>query len=436
MIRALVFATFAMLAAGQASAAGNAEQLCRTRSGDILQALQTGDYAAATRHFDAALAAHVDAQKLAQVWAVLPAQFGAYQNAGTATVEARGKVFLARTPMHFAKGDLSLNVACSAGGDVVSLSVTPVQAAPAPVAANEHEVTVTSPLGPLPGLLTLPAGNGPFPAVLLVAGSGPNDRDETIGPNKPFRDLAQGLAAAGIASLRYDKRSHVYGAQVGANTRLTIDDEVTDDALTAAHLLASEPHVDAHHVFVLGHSLGAIMAPRIARRDPQLAGLILMAAPPTLNLDIVVRQMRYLLPQQGLTPPQVEQQVAPIVAARDTIAKADPAHPPAGSFFHAPASYWLSLRDYNAIEVSKGLTMPMLILQGAGDFQVSPKLDFTQWQAAFAHDPRVRLVEYPGLSHLFMPAGSPPSPADYAKPAHVDAKVIHDIAQWIHRHAT
>ncbi len=67
---------------------------------------------------------------------------------------------------------------------------------------------ITSPLGPLPATLTLPSGEGHFPAVLLVAGSGPNDRDETIGPNKPFRDLAQGLAAADIASLRYDKRTH------------------------------------------------------------------------------------------------------------------------------------------------------------------------------------------------------------------------------------
>ncbi|HET7360146.1 MAG TPA: alpha/beta hydrolase [Rhodanobacteraceae bacterium] len=437
MIRALVLSAFAMVATGGTAIAGAADgpqQLCRTRSGEILQALHGGDYAAATMHFDATLATHLDAERLAQVWALLPAQFGAYKDAGTATVEAGDKVFLARTPMHFARGDLSLNVACSAGGDVVSLSVTPVQAAAAPVAANEHEIAVPSPLGPLPGLLTLPAGDGPFPAVLLVAGSGPNDRDETIGPNKPFRDLAQGLAAAGIASLRYDKRSHVYGGRIAANTQLTIDEEVTDDALTALRLLAREPHIDAHHLFVLGHSLGAIMAPRIGRRDPHVAGLVLMAAAPTLDLDIVIRQMRYLLPQQGLTPAQVDANVAPIIAMRDTIARADPAHPPAGNFFNAPASYWLSLRDYNAIKVSKGLSMPMLVLQGSGDFQVSPTADFGQWQAAFAHDPRVRLIEYPGLSHLFMPAGDPPSPADYARPAHVDAGVIHDIAQWIHDH--
>jgi dienelactone hydrolase len=422
--------------ATHAAGAGSGEDLCRARSADILQALHGGDYAAATTHFDATLATHLDADRLAQVWALLPAQFGAYKDAGAATVEARGELFLAHTPMHFARGDLSLNVACAVDGAVVSLTVTPLQAAPAPAAANEHEIAVASPLGPLPGLLTLPAGEGPFPAVLLVAGSGPNDRDETIGPNKPFRDLAQGLAAAGIASLRYDKRSHVYGGRVAANTQLTIDEEVTDDALAALHLLAREPHIDAHHLFVLGHSLGAIMAPRIGRRDPHVAGLVLMAAAPTLDLGIVIRQMRYLLPQQGLTPAQVDANVAPIMAMRDTIARADPAHPPAGNFFNAPASYWLSLRDYNAIEVSKDLSMPMLVLQGSGDFQVSPTADFGPWQAAFAHDPRVRLIEYPGLSHLFMPAGNPPSPADYAKASHMDTRVIHDIAQWIKRVST
>lgn len=132
---------------------------------------------------------------------------------------------------------------------------------------REQPLAVVSPLGPLPGTLTLPRGEGPFPTVLLIAGSGPNDRDETIGPNKPFRDLAQGLAAAGIASLRHDKRTRVHAAQMAeaqkAGNALTVDDEVTDDALSALTLLAKQPGVDGKRVFVLGHSLGAMMAPRV-----------------------------------------------------------------------------------------------------------------------------------------------------------------------------
>jgi fermentation-respiration switch protein FrsA (DUF1100 family) len=174
------------------------------------------------------------------------------------------------------------------------------------------------------------------------------------------------------------------------------------------------------------------MAPRIGQRDPQLAGLILLAAPATFDLDTVLRQMRYIGHLQGLSAMDLDKQAAPIVEARDALVRADPAHPPAGAYFHAPASYWLSLRGYNAVVVAKTLQMPMLVLQGDRDYQVTPQHDFVQWQAAFAHDGRVKLHEYPGLGHLFMPAGDPPSPADYAKPAHVDTRVIRNIAAWIH----
>ena len=272
--------------------------------------------------------------------------------------------------------------------------------------AADAELSVASAVGPLPGTLTLPAGNGPFPVVLMLAGSGPNDRDETIGPNKPFLDLARAFAAHGIASFRYDKRTLVYGkdSRVGG-----VDDEVTDDALMALQLLAKQPQIDNRRLFVLGHSLGGLMAPRVAERAPNVAGVILLAAPVTLDLDTVVRQMRYILGVQHAAAEQTQQLLDPVVAARDALAHADPAHPPTGEFFHAPASYWLSFRSYDPVAVAKGLRRPLLILQGGSDYQVTPKDDFSHWQSAFAHDKHVTLQEYPGLYHLFMPAGDPPS---------------------------
>lgn len=314
------------------------------------------------------------------------------------------------------------------------LSATVHVAAMAATATSEAEVArvvdVPSSAGPLPGTLLLPKGKGPFPVVLLLAGSGPNDRDETIGPNKPFRDLAEGLAAAGIGSFRYDKRTHVYAKNVVTDT-FTVDDEVTDDALAALHMLARQPNVDPHHLFVLGHSLGALMAPRVGQRDPKLAGLILLAAPAKMGPEVPMRQIRYLAPMQGASQAQLDELLAPLVKTQEMLAHADPKHPPAGDFYHAPASYWLSLRDYDPIATARKLRIPMLILQGGSDYQVTPQDDFSHWQAAFAQERRVKLVEYPGLSHLFMPAGQPPSAADYAKPGHVQEQVLQDIVSWI-----
>jgi len=420
------------------TAVGSPQDACRARAAEILAALKKSDYAAATTHFDARLRAGLSAAKLEQVWHdLLPAQFGAFDHAADATARDHDAGILVETPLKFANGWLNMRVACDEDGEVGGLFFAPGSApenAPATPAGDpnltEHPLAVDSPSGPLPGTLALPVGDGPFPAVLLVAGSGPNDRDETIGPNKPFADVARGLAAAGIASFRYDKRTRVHAAQM-AGVPITVDDEVTDDAVAALLLLARQPHIDSARVFVLGHSLGAYMAPRIAQRDAHVAGLILLAAPAEFDLDVVLRQTRYLAGVQHATPEQAEAALTPIIAARNAIAKADPKHPPAGEFFHAPASYWLSVRGYDPIAVARALPQPVFVLQGRGDYQVTPADDFAKWQSAFAQSTRVSLKEYPGLSHLFMPAGDPPSPADYAKPGHVDAGVIADIARWI-----
>lgn len=411
---------------------------CSSRSAAILASLREGRFADATRDFDPTMRSVLPASKLQAVWAqALPAQVGALEDSGTPQAQtAEGKAVV-ETPLHFARATLLMRVACDKDGQVAGLFFAPAPAgedhaaaSPLPPGVHEQPLAVHSPLGPLPGTLTLPPGDGPFSAVLLVAGSGPNDRDETIGPNKPFHDLAVGLAKAGIASLRYDKRTLTYGKRL-ATTSLTVDDEVTDDALSALALLRQQPHIDRQRVFLIGHSLGALMAPRIAKRDGHLAGVILLAAPERLDLGVVLQQLKYLSALPGTPQAVMTAQIHEVEAARDTLAKADPAHPPAGTFFHAPASWWLSLAHYDAIDTARALHAPLLVMQGMADFQVPPAQDFAAWKHAFAHNSAVTLRSYAGLSHLFTPSGKPPSPADYAKPAHVEPKVIGDIAAWI-----
>src|SRR5262249_23144105 len=139
---------------------------------------------------------------------------------------------------------------------------------------------------------------GPFPAVVLVHGSGPNDRDETILGNKPFRDLAGGLASQGIAVLRYEKRTRAHAAKLAVKTP-TLDEEVTDDAVAAGKLLRRTKDVDPKRVFVLGHSLGATMAPRIGERDPDIAGLIVLAGATRPLEDLILEQVSYAFSLRG-----------------------------------------------------------------------------------------------------------------------------------------
>ncbi len=420
-----------------------ASATCEQRSEALLTALKADNYQAATANFDPQMKAALSADKLEQIWSdMLPLQFGTYD------ADAKGQVPKVKsatqivTPLHFARAWLNMVVACNAQDEIAGLNFVPGSAPPdAKADPPQRKVSgtwgvskptqVESPLGPLPATLTLPQGQGPFPVVVLVGGSGAHDRDEAIGPNKPFLDIARGLAAAGVASLRYDKRTYTYPSKMADSENFTIDDEVSEDALSAVQQLGRTESVDPKRVFVLGHSLGAMMAPRIGKRAPNLAGLILMAAPARPLLDVSAQQLREQGQRSGASSADIAESKAAIDAERKLLAEADTKQPPKGSFAGAPQSYWLSLHDYDQVAVAQSLSMPMLILQGGADFQVSPKEDFVRWKKALKGHKQVAFHLYPGLSHLFMPAGKTQTIADYKVPGHVDGQVIGDIAVWI-----
>ncbi|MGN6282623.1 alpha/beta hydrolase family protein [Frateuria sp.] len=432
----------ALLCSGQVLAE-SPSAACGTHTAALADALGHGDFAKAGADFTPELAGKLDAKALGHVWATLQTQSGAYRDHEAPLVRAN----VMSTDLVFAKGTQVMLTRCDSQDRIETVRIMPkamaglLSHAVKPHPEEPHALAgggrvlrldVPSPAGPLFGALTLPAGEGPFPAVVLVSGSGDNDRDELIGPNRPFRDIAEGLARLGIASLRYDKRNFDYNQTWGDKTGRVIDSEVTDDAVTAARLLAKQPHVDAHRVFVVGHSLGAMMAPRIGRRDPQLAGLVLMAGPARHILDALEQQAREQAIRAGLSAEDVRKSVQAVTDEKALLAKVGPGQDaPAGNFSNAPQTYWLSWQRVDPLADARALSMPMLFLQGASDFQVSPTLDFGRWKEALGQRDNTAFHLYPGLSHLFMPAGKTGTIADYTVPATVDPKVITDLATWI-----
>ncbi|MFC5437964.1 alpha/beta fold hydrolase [Rhodanobacter umsongensis] len=431
--RTLAALSAALLLAAPPAHAGDA---CVENSAASLEALTRGDFADARAHFNAAIGKQLDAARLKQAWTQVQASAGAYGgHAASARQLLQGEPAVV-TPITFAKMPLDLVTSCDAQGSIAhfrflpAAMVTSVEPVKAQVEADGVRVSpldVPTPVGPLQGALTMPVGRGPFPAVVLVAGSGAHDMDESIGPNKPFRDIAEGLARAGIASLRYDKRPFDYPRGWGGKDGPVIDAEVTDDAVAAVRLLAAQKVVDPRRVFVLGHSLGAMMAPRIGKRAPQLAGLILMAAPTRTLLSVLAQQIHDQNPQGP--DKSALRDIEAIRNEQRLLAQVGPGLPPQGTFMRQPQSYWLSLHDYHQMAVAKSLSVPMLFLQGDADFQVSPTLDFAQWKQGMAGRSNATFHLYPGLSHLFMPANQ--TGDDYSKPSRVDPHVIGDIASWI-----
>ncbi len=223
------------------------------------------------------------------------------------------------------------------------------------------ELTLPGPV-PLPATLTLPAGGGKVPAIVIVHGSGPGDRDGTLGPNKPYVDLAAGLGERGIAVLRYEKRTRANPLWF-MNRRFTVQEETVDDALAAVALLRTRAEIDPARIVVLGHSLGGYLAPRIAAEDAALGGVILWAGALRESLpDLMVRQLDYIasVSEEDSTRVRAQaRQIGIMVRQIRDLTEADSASP--AVVMGAPPSYWLDLRGYDPIATLKSVAVPVLI---------------------------------------------------------------------------
>jgi len=401
----------------------------------IVQMLVSGDFSGAEQKFDDKMKAALPEDKLRTTWTSVAGQVGPFQNQLGVKVEKVREHHAVNVKCAFQSANLTVRVVVGPSKQVTGLFFIPDQKYSPPAYVNasafqEREVVFGTKGWMVHGAVTVPAATGPFPAVVLVHGSGPNDRDETLGPNKPFRDLAWGLATQRIAVLRYEKRTMEHSAQAAGMSNFTVKEETIEDAVSAVGVLRNTERVDGKRIFVLGHSLGGTLAPWIARTDPGIAGMIVMAGATRPLEDVIVDQYTYLA-SLGLVEnnelAKIQEQAARV---KDPRLSSDT--PKETLLFGVSAPYWLALRGYNPPEVARRLAKPMLILQGERDYQVTMQ-DFAGWKSVLSSG--VAFRSYPSLNHLFMEGqGTKARPEEYEKPGHVSQTVVEDIANWINAH--
>ncbi len=424
-----------MPAPGQAIAA-DPEQVRRGEA--FLDLLDAGRYEDALAMTSPKVREALANGKLQQVWETLPKQLGERASRSPLRGESVGDAPLVVSTLTYSMMALDARIGFDGEGLIEGFRLVPA-AAPAPAAPvasdrfAERDFSFGEPERALPGTLTLPKGDGrdgPFPAVVLVHGSGPHDRDESIGPNAPFRDIAYGLAERGIASLRYEKRTKARPEDF-SGMDFTVDEETVDDAVAAVAALRATKEIKADAVFVAGHSLGALMAPRIGQHAPETAGLILLAAPARPLQDIYLEQLDYLAASDGEVDAAERERLDAERAKAVKIATLAVDSKAEDNLLGLPARYWIDLNGYDPVAVAKTLPQPLLILQGGRDYQVTAKGDFPIWQEAFFGDPRAALHLYPALSHLFIAGEGASTGAEYLQAGKVDERVIEDMAQWM-----
>jgi uncharacterized protein len=366
-------------------------------------------------------------------------EFGKAQSVGDPVLGTDGPNNLVSFPVTFANTSIHVQFTLNSSGQIAGMYFRPAdKALPAtwsrpayskPDAFQTHDVTVGNDNWKLDGVLTTPAGKTRVPGIVLVHGPGPNDRDESIFATRIFRDLAEGLASRGYAVLRYDKRTKVYGEEM-SRASYTLEQETVEDALRAAALLRTRPEIDPGRIFVLGHSLGGYASPRIAARDGKLAGLILLAAPARPIEEVAFDQAEYLATLSGPPPANVEARLDSMKGEMEKVKNLAPSGDNPEILLGLPTAWWLNVKGYNPGAEAKRLGLPMLVLQGERDFQVTMK-DFDLWKSSLAGSANVTFHSYPALNALFIQGQGKSSPAEYHNAGNVSPQVLDDISAWL-----
>ena len=292
---------------------------------------------------------------------------------------------------------------------------------------------------PLSGLLTLPVhASCPVPAVVFVHGSGSSNMDEKVGKLTPFKDLADGLAKHGIASIRYDKRSFAHGLKMlrDKSLEVTVKTETIDDAVLATEMLKKDSRIDPERIFIIGHSMGGMLAPRIDSEGGNFKGLIIMAGSPRRLEEIMLDQNEEVLRStKGLVQWIVKKQVKKITGMFDGLYQLSDEEAKAKKVGGGTTLYYFKeMGEHPASDYLTASEKPILILQGEKDFQATVHKDFESYKQLLAGKNNVTFRLYENLSHAFVPSvygNIMKAKQEYNVEQHISEEVIADIANWI-----
>lgn len=409
---------------------------------EIIELMETGQFQTLIdQYFEDTMKAQIDAPALEQVWLSVTGEGEKHQSIILQNDTQDGPYHVIVVGLEYEEYGFDLTIAYDGQDKIAGLFLSGVYSTvelPLPVGVIEEDIIVGEGTEyPLNGTLTLPADpSNPVAAVVLVQGSGPSDRDETVAAYKPFRDLAWGLAQQGIASIRYDKRTYAHVIKLAQQNlaEFTVKEEFVEDAVLAANLLKSDARIDSDQVYLIGHSQGGMLAPRIDAEGGDFAGLVILAGTPRTLWEVIHDQnMAVIAEMETDEAAQYLQLVEAEMEKARKLQDMSDEEAMATTVFGMPAYYFKEMDQHSARIFAANSDKPMLILQGEDDFQVYADIDFVAWQELLQHHDKVEYKLYPGLNHFFIEyeGEAKGTIAEYNEPGHVDEEVIRDIALWI-----
>ncbi|MCS3867133.1 dienelactone hydrolase [Chryseobacterium ginsenosidimutans] len=371
--------------------------------------------------FDSSIAGQVSTTDLKSLADQLEGQLGELKNILEVNNEKDTYYFYSE----FSKTKLDIQITFNENNKIIGFYFTPHK-----IFDKEDDKTalkIKSDDIELKGTLLQPTENNQKKLVILVHGSGPQDRDETIGENKPFKDIAEYLLKNGISSYRYDKRT--YSHPETFNDQSTVEQETINDAVNISNYFKNNDSFKGYQIIILGHSQGAFLMPEIAEKA-QVSKYVFMAGNARPLQNLLVEQYEYL---HKINPSNVsEKDVQNMKKQVDFLNsnKFNLNSQKSDLPLEQPAAYWKYLVNYKPLDAVKSIKVPMFFAQGGRDYQVTEK-DFTLWKNQLKNNKSAEFKFYPTLSHLFIKGSGTPSPKDYEIKGNVDEEFLKDLTQFI-----
>ncbi|WP_227994848.1 alpha/beta fold hydrolase [Oceanobacillus sp. CFH 90083] len=424
------------------SACTSRESTAEENAEEVLEQLQNEEYQQITeQYFSDVLLEKYPPDELRLSWEAN--RGSAFEKINNLEVNADEEKTFVSGELTFDDATVEISMEWNEEEELESLHIErPFEALALPDSAMEEDIIIEAEEGyPLDGKLTLPSGEeGPYPAVVLVHGSGPSDMDAAVYSYKPFQDIAYGLAEKGIAVLRYDKRTYTHAEKMAEElgAAISVKEETIDDAVAAAEFLQNDERIQADQVYIIGQSLGGMLAPRIDD-EAKTAGIISLAGSPRSLWEIMYDQQIDLLSENlsDETKAGVMEQAEEFKELAESFQDMSEEEAMEYNLAGMSGYYFQEMDQYDIGQIALDSNKPILLLQGEADFQVTMEKDFAKWEDIFANEPQATLKTYPDLNHMFIlsQGENKGTVAEYNIPGHVDEQVIIDISNWIHEQA-
>jgi uncharacterized protein len=417
-------------------ALGQTEAKANAKVQEYLFLLKTGKFQSIEKRLDPTMSRMIDASKLQGFWEGLQMQYGDLLKTGETSVKTKDSLFVCLTPLQFEKTKLNFRLVLNKKLQIAGLFLEPMEVPYAPAAwvnpALFFEVKKAVPIAAYPseGVLTLPNVQEKVPVVIIIGGSGPTDKDLTMGPNKIYKDMAWGLGTQGVASYRYDKRTRAFGSKMGDPEKVTVKEEYLDDLQAIVDMLRNHEAIDSNSIYLLGHSEGGYLIPWFAHEVKGIKGFMIAAGNYHKMADMIGHQLQHLLKhsksnqeREGLQAildrvPYAQNKLS-LQSPKDSIPLGMSAAYLMHLNAHAPAIYLNALKG-----------KPVLLLQGGRDYQV-PTSEFDSWKEALSQHKQVTFQLYHQLNHIFMAGEGVCLPTEYTESGNVSKLFILDIAAWV-----